>query len=224
MRILLVEDDTKLIEELRPRLQRAGYAVEVATDGEDGAFLGSEELFDAVVLDLGLPRLPGLEVLKQWRAQGNLVPVLILTARDTWNERVDGLKAGADDYLGKPFHPEELMARLEALIRRRHGQATHLLSAGGLTLDPDRQQVRAGDEEWQPLTGIEFRLLRYLMMNADRVLSKTELSEHVYEEERLRDSNVIEVYINRLRQRFGRGLIETRRGQGYRLPSAKDDA
>lgn len=221
MRILLVEDDTRLVDELRPRLQRSGYAVEVAQDGEDGAFLGSEEQFDAVILDLGLPRLPGMEVLRRWRAQGNLVPVLILTARDSWNERVDGLKAGADDYLGKPFHPEELLARLEALIRRRHGQATHLLNAAGLTLDPDRQQVRQDEDDWQPLTGIEFRLLRYLMLNADRVLSKTELSEHVYEEERLRDSNVIEVYINRLRQRFGRNLIETRRGQGYLLPATR---
>jgi len=217
MHLLLVEDDQSLVNELKPRLQKAGYAVEVASDGEDAAFLGEEEAFDAVILDLGLPRRPGLEVLKGWRAAGRRMPVLILTARDAWHERVDGLKAGADDYLGKPFHVEELLARLEALIRRNHGQASQTLSVAGLTLDADRQQVRGRDGEWQPLTGIEFRLLRYLMLNAGRLLSKTELSEHVYEEDQLRDSNVIEVYINRLRQRFGRDLIETRRGQGYRL-------
>ncbi|MFC6671924.1 response regulator transcription factor [Marinobacterium aestuariivivens] len=224
MRLLLVEDDRALVDQLKPRLQKAGFAVEVAGDGEDAAFLGEEEDFDAVILDLGLPRRPGLDVLRGWRAAGLRMPVLILTARDAWHERVDGLKAGADDYLGKPFHVEELLARLEALIRRNHGQASPTLSAAGLTLDADRQQVQDRDGEWQTLTGIEFRLLRYLMLNAGRVLSKTELSEHVYEEEQLRDSNVIEVYINRLRQRFGRDLIETRRGQGYCLVDRREPA
>ncbi|MBV1789088.1 response regulator transcription factor [Marinobacterium sp. D7] len=217
MHLLLVEDDLKLVDELKPRLKQAGFAVEVANDGEDAAFLGAEESFDIVVLDLGLPRKPGLQVLKEWRSAGLDMPVLILTARDSWNERVDGLKAGADDYLGKPFHVEELLARLEALIRRRHGHVRQQIEVAGLQLDPDKLQVRDRQGQWHSLTGIEFRLLRYLMLNAGRVLSKTELSEHVYEEDQLRDSNVIEVYINRLRQRFGRELIETRRGQGYRL-------
>lgn len=223
MRLLLVEDDETLVAELRTRLKQAGFAVEVALDGEDGAFLGEEETFDAVILDLGLPKRSGLEVLAQWRASGRDMPVLILTARDSWQERVDGLKAGADDYLGKPFQVEELLARLEALIRRRHGQSGAQLRVAGLILDTDRQQVCDASGKWHSLTGIEFRLLRYLMMNAGKVLSKTELSEHVYEEQQLRDSNVIEVYINRLRQRFGRDLIETRRGQGYCLVPGRDD-
>ncbi|MBA4501820.1 response regulator transcription factor [Marinobacterium marinum] len=222
MRILLVEDDTGLVARLRPCLQQAGYAVEVATDGIDGEFLGMEESFDAVVLDLGLPKKPGLEVLKQWRRQGRGMPVLVLTARDAWHERVDGLKAGADDYLGKPFHMEELLARLEALVRRQHGHASSQLEVGGLQLDMDRQMVDDQQGVSHQLTGTEYRLLRYMMLNADRILSKTELSEHVYEEEHLRDSNVIEVYINRLRQRLGKEVILTRRGQGYCLPSGSN--
>lgn len=222
MRLLLVEDDETLIDELKPRLKRAGFAVEVARDGEDGAFLGAEESFDVVVLDLGLPSKPGIQVLREWREAGLDMPVLILTARDSWNERVDGLKSGADDYLGKPFHIEELLARLQALIRRRYGHAQQQVAVAGLLLDPDRQQVRDLAGEWQSLTAIEFRLMRYLMLNAGRILSKTELSEHVYEEDQLRDSNVIEVYINRLRQRFGRELIETRRGQGYLMREQRD--
>lgn len=219
MRILLVEDDVRLAAELKPRLQQAGFAVETAHDGEDGEFLGREENFDAVVLDLGLPRRPGLEVLANWRSAGLDMPVLVLTARDAWHERVDGLKAGADDYLGKPFHTEELLARLEALVRRHHGHASSRLQVAGLELDNDLQLVRDQKGLEHPLTGREFRLLRYMMLNADRVLSKNELSEHVYEEEDLRDSNVIEVYINRLRQRFGKRCILTRRGQGYVMPS-----
>lgn len=217
MRLLLVEDDRDLVKDLRPVLKRAGYAVEVSDNGVDAAFLGQEEDFDVVILDLGLPGKPGLEVLQQWRDAGMTVPVLILTARDAWHERVDGLKAGADDYLGKPFHSAELLARLEAILRRRAGRGDNTLHALGVTLDIDRQQATTKDGQKHQLTGIEFRLLRYLMTNPDRILSKTELSEHVYEEEQLKDSNVIEVYINRLRQRFGRDFIETRRGQGYRL-------
>jgi len=219
MRILLVEDDQTLIGRLKPVLQQAGYAVEEAHDGVDGEFLGSEEPFDAVILDLGLPGRNGLDVLRNWRDQGLKMPVLILTARDAWHERVDGLKAGADDYLGKPFHVEELLARLEALLRRHYGHAGNRLEVAGLVLDNDRQLAWDRQGQEQPLTGREFRLLRYLMLNADKVLSKTELSEHLYEEEDLRDSNVIEVYINRLRQRFGKSSILTRRGQGYVLPS-----
>lgn len=217
MRLLLVEDDPDLVEGLRPVLKRAGYAVEVAVNGVDAAFLGKEEDFDAVILDLGLPGRSGLEVLREWRSAGMNTPVLILTARDAWHERVDGLKAGADDYLGKPFHGPELLARLEAIMRRHTGRSDNTLTASGITLDIDRQQATTKDGRQHQLTGTEFRLLRYLMANPDRIISKTELSEHVYEEEQLKDSNVIEVYINRLRRRFGHELIETRRGQGYQL-------
>lgn len=217
MKLLLVEDDSGLVEDLRPVLKRAGYAVEVSDNGIDAAFLGREEVFDAVILDLGLPGKPGLEVLREWREEGMDAPVLILTARDAWHERVDGLKAGADDYLGKPFHGAELLARLEAILRRRAGKSDNTLEVSGVTLDIDRQQATGPDGNIHQLTGIEFRLLRCLMTSPDRILSKTELSEHVYEEAQLKDSNVIEVYINRLRHRFGRDFIETRRGQGYRL-------
>jgi two-component system, OmpR family, response regulator len=221
MRLLLIEDDAQLVFELVPELRRAGYAVEIARDGVDGEFLGNEEQFDVVVLDLGLPGRPGLDVLRNWRQRGNRTPVLILTARDSWRERVDGLQAGADDYLGKPFHTAELLARLEAVVRRYHGQADSCIEAGGIVLDGARQQARTRDGYVHDLTGIEFRLLRYLMMHPDRVLSKRELSDHIYEENDLRDSNVIEVYVNRLRTRFGRDLIETRRGQGYVLHATR---
>ncbi len=220
MRLLLVEDDVELVARLKSCLKKAGYAVEAAHDGVDGEFLGLEEVFDAVILDLGLPKRPGMEVLRRWRQAGRDMPVLVLTARDAWHERVDGLKAGADDYLGKPFHEEELLARLEALVRRNHGHATSQLEVAGMQLDMGRQIVSDAQGQVHQLTGTEFRLLRYMMLNADRILSKTELSEHVYEEEHLRDSNVIEVYVNRLRQRLGKGVILTRRGQGYCLPSS----
>ncbi|RLA18396.1 MAG: DNA-binding response regulator [Gammaproteobacteria bacterium] len=217
MKLLLIEDDQQLVKSLKPVLKKAGYAVELADNGVDGQFLGEEEPFDVIVLDLGLPGKPGLEVLSNWRDQGLTMPVLILTARDSWHERVDGLKAGADDYLGKPFYTEELLARLEALIRRKFGHADNQLKHCGVTLDANRQAVMNLKGESLELTGIEFRLLHYLMMNAGRVVSKTELSEHVYEESQLKDSNVIEVYINRLRHYLGKEFIETRRGQGYRL-------
>lgn len=217
MRLLLVEDDLNLVNSLKPALQKAGYAVEHADNGIDAEFLGLEETFDIVILDLGLPGLPGLEVLSRWRRHGLQMPVLILTARDAWHEKVDGLKAGADDYLSKPFHTEELLARLEALVRRHFGRADNQLKHAGVTLDVRRQAVTNATGEVVNLTGIEYRILYYLMMNPDKIVSKTELSEHVYEEEQLKDSNVIEVYINRLRQRLGKQFIETRRGQGYRL-------
>lgn len=216
MKLLLVEDDATLVARLRPLLQKAGYAVEVADNGIDGEFLGEQEAFDLVVLDLGLPGKPGLEVLRQWRAKQRSMPVLVLTARDAWHERVEGLKAGADDYLGKPFNTEELLARLEAINRRHLGRADNQLTWAGVHLDVDRQQAQF-QQQTVALTAIEFRLLRYLMLHPDRFHSKTELSERVYEEEQLKDSNVIEVYINRLRHYFGKDFIETRRGQGYRL-------
>ncbi len=215
MRLLLIEDDSQLAHFLKTELKRAGYAVEVCDNGIDGEFLGDEEPFDGVILDLGLPGKPGLEVLRHWRQQGNPVPVLILTARDAWHERVDGLKAGADDYLGKPFHGEELLARLQAVLRRHQGRAVNQICDRGLVLDCDRQALTDASGQTHALTRIEFRLLRYLMAHPDRVFSKSDLSEHVYEEEQIRDSNVIEVYINRLRQRLGKDTILTRRGQGY---------
>lgn len=217
MKILLVEDDRELVTKLKPQLQAAGYVVEVAYNGVDGAHQGQEEAIDAVILDLGLPGKNGLEVLTGWRRNGMSAPVLILTARDAWHERVDGLKAGADDYLGKPFHTEELLARLEALIRRNAGVSSNQLSWDGVTLDTERQQATTANGETINLTAIEFRLLRWMMLHPTKIHSKTVLSERAYEEEQIRDSNVIEVYINHLRQYFGKSFIETRRGQGYRL-------
>jgi len=217
MKILLVEDDAQLVDYLRGKLKASGYVVELAADGVDGEFLGLEMDFDAIILDLGLPRKPGLEVLRHWRCHQLSSPVLVLTARDSWQERVDGLKAGADDYLGKPFHYEELQARLEAILRRQHGQTADLLEYHGLLLDPDTQCVSTPGGQKTQLTAIEFRLLRYLMLHPNKILSKTVLSEHVYEEDQLKDSNVIEVYINRLRAILGKSLIKTYRGQGYRL-------
>lgn len=217
MKLLLVEDDRGLVRDLRTVLNSAGFAVEDVDNGIDGEFLGIEEVFDAIVLDLGLPDRPGLDVLRAWRSAGLDTPVLILTGRDAWHERVDGLRAGADDYLGKPFHETELVARLEAIIRRRTGKSDNTLEWGGVRLDVERHEARQGNAETVSLTGLEFRLLRFMMMHPEQVLSKSELSEHIYQEEHLRDSNVIEVYINRLRQRFGRDFIQTRRGQGYRL-------
>ncbi len=215
MRLLLVEDDTELAEGIASDLRHAGYAVDTADNGIDAEYLGREQLYDAVVLDLGLPGRPGLQVLEAWRAAGLKTPVLILTARDSWSDRVHGLKAGADDYLGKPFHVEELLARLQALLRRSTGRASAELSVGGLRLDEERQRVTRPDGVEVELTGTEFRLLRYLMSHPDRVLSKTRLTEHVYEGDFDRDSNVLEVYVRRLRDKIGRDHIETRRGQGY---------
>jgi len=217
LRLLLVEDDARLVEFLRPKLNRAGYAVEWSDNGVDAEFMISEEDFDGIILDLGLPQKSGLDVLMSMRQNEQHTPVLILTARDSWQERVDGLKAGADDYLGKPFHFEELLARLEAILRRSFGHSANTLEYNDVVLDLDRQTVtQRGDDEIQ-LTAIEFRLLRYLMSNPGKIISKSVLSEHVYEEEQLRDSNVIEVYINRLRQLFGKSFIKTHRGQGYQL-------
>lgn len=215
MRLLVVEDDAALGERLRTRLVAEGYAVDLARDGIDGAHLGATEPYDAVVLDLGLPGKSGLAVLREWRAAANRVPVLILTARDGWAERVEGLQAGADDYLGKPFHVEELLARIQALLRRAAPVPDTELRAGDWRLDEARQCLvdRAGNE--QALTATEFRLLRYFMRHPDEVLSKTRLSEHVYDYDAERDSNVIEVYVRRLRGLLGNERIETRRGQGY---------
>lgn len=215
MRVLLVEDDPGLSRSLKFELEKAGFAVDVAEDGERGEFLGATETYDLVVLDLGLPKLPGLQVLASWRQAGNLVPVIVLTARDAWYEKVDGFKAGADDYLGKPFHIEELLARIHALLKRLHGRAQASLSHAELVLDEKRQTVCIGNAASIVLTAVEFRLLRYLMLHPGQVLTKYQLAEHVYDMHHDPESNVIEVYINRLRQKIGKHWISTRRGQGY---------
>ncbi len=215
MRVLIAEDDEPLAARLRERLAREGYAIDVAHDGVDAGHLGATEPYDAIVLDLGLPQRSGLELLADWRAAGNRVPVLILTARDGWSDRVEGLRAGADDYLGKPFHPEELVARLHALMRRAAPAADVQLRAGAWRLDETRQCLVHDDAREQPLTATEFRLLRYFMRHPGQVLSKSRLTEHVYEFDAERDSNVIEVYVRRLRALLGADRIETRRGQGY---------
>jgi len=218
MRLLLAEDDAELVEHLKPALVQAGFAVDHADNGVDAEYLGDEEPYDAVVLDLGLPRRPGLDVLAHWRSRDNRVPVLILTARGAWHERVDGFKAGADDYLGKPFHVEELLVRLQALIRRSGDRPGPVIRTAGLALDEERQQVGLPDGRTIELTGTEFRLLRYFMLNPERILSKTRLTEHVYDQEFERDSNLIEVYVRRLREKIGKRHIRTLRGQGYLFP------
>ncbi len=221
MRLLIVEDDAELGKRLRERLVLEGYAVDLAGNGMDGGHLGASEPYDLVVLDLGLPDRSGLAVLREWRDAGNLVPVLILTARNGWNERVEGLRAGADDYLGKPFHPEELLARIQALSRRAATARAPQLHVGPWRLDEARQRLIADDATPQgqirehALTATEFRLLRYFMRHPDQLLSKTRLAEHVYDYDGERDSNVIEVYVGRLRAMLGADRILTRRGQGY---------
>jgi DNA-binding response OmpR family regulator len=213
MRLLLIEDDAVVRSTLERDLQRAGFAVDCAGDGEKGEFLGSTEHYDVVVLDLGLPRLSGLDVLRRWRAAGIAVPVIVLTARDQWHERVEGLKAGADDYLGKPFHVEELLARIQALLRRGVVRGVRL-ACSGVELDEEHQSAILGART-EPLTALEFRLLRCFMRHPGKVLSKAYLGEHVYGLDSDPDSNVIEVYINRLRHKLRKDLIQTRRGQGY---------
>ena len=196
-------------------MRQEGFAVDIAVNGIDGEHLGIEEAYDAIILDLGLPERPGLEVLRNLRAASIETPVIILTARDAWHEKVDGFKAGADDYVAKPFHVEELLARLQAVVRRSVAQSTASPAACGLTLDEERQSCsREGDTEIE-LTGTEFRLLRYFMLHQGKVLSKSRLTEHIYEFDAERDSNVIEVYVTRLRGKLGKELIKTRRGQGY---------
>lgn len=215
MRLLLVEDDPAFSEPLAAALRGAGYIVDTATDGEQGEFLGATEPYDAAILDLGLPKLAGLDVLKCWRDAGNHMPVIVLTARDAWHEKVDGFKAGADDYVCKPFHPQELLARLQAVLKRVHHFNQAKLRVFGVELDEDEQTAAVAGGAAQPLTAIEFRLLRYFMLNAGKVLSKLQLGEHVYSESAEPDSNVLEVYVKRLRKIVGNDLIHTRRGQGY---------
>lgn len=215
MRLLLAEDDATLVRTLKTDLEAAGYAVDIASNGIDAEYMGNEKAYDIIILDLGLPQRSGLQVLQHWRTEKNNVPVIVLTARDAWHERVDGFKAGADDYVGKPFHIEELLARLSALLHRSKQQAAGQISHGGLTLDEERQSVTTEKNENIELTGTEFRLLRYFLLHPDRILSKSILTEHIYDFDSDKDSNVIEVYVKRLREKLGRERIETRRGQGY---------
>ena len=216
MRVLLVEDDPTLNRQLDMALQAAGYAVDVSTNGRDAWALGDAEDFDAVVLDLGLPQMDGLTVLKRWRAAGRCMPVLILTARDHWHEKVAGIDAGADDYLTKPFHTEELLARLRGLIRRASGHASPVLVCGPVELDTRSGRVTLNGQ-LLPLTSHEFKVLAYLMHHAGAVVSRTELTEHIYAQDFERDSNTIEVFVGRLRKKLPPDLIETVRGLGYRL-------
>jgi len=215
VRLLLVEDDRKLGSRLAADLKKKGFAVDLVERGLDAEFMGNEVSYDVVILDLGLPDIPGLEVLRHWRSRGNSLPVLILTARDDWQERVDGFQAGADDYLGKPFHFQELLERINALIRRSKKKVEVPFSNAGIRLDENKQSVRTGDDQDHALTGIEFRLLRYMMMHQNEILSKQQLSDHIYDDASDKDSNVIEVYVRRLRNILGDQAITTKRGQGY---------
>ncbi|GGJ84146.1 response regulator transcription factor [Pseudomonas matsuisoli] len=218
MRLLLVEDSVALADELTASLTRQGYAIDWLADGRDAAYQGAVEPYDLIILDLGLPGRSGLDVLQEWRLNGLATPVLILTARGSWSERVDGLKAGADDYLTKPFHPEELQLRIQGLLRRSKGLVNQsLLAVAGIQLDEERQCVVGADCTDIELTAAEFRLLRYFMLHAGQILSKGHLSDHLYDGESERDSNVIEVHVNHLRRKLGKCVIETRRGQGYRF-------
>lgn len=215
MRLLLVEDDELLGPQVRSALQQAGYAVDFSTDGIDAEGLGDIEPYDLIVLDLGLPKRPGLSVLANWRSRGNKVPVVILTARGSWQEKVEGFKAGADDYIGKPFQIEELLARIGAVLKRSQGGPVGPLIVEGISLDEETQSLIDKNGHQDELTGTEYRLLRYFMLNPGRVLSKSHLAEHVYDYDGDKDSNVMEVYVNRLRQKIGADMIQTKRGQGY---------
>lgn len=216
MRILVVEDDPDLNRQLVSGLSDAGYVVDSAFDGEEGHFLGDTEPYDAVVLDLGLPVLDGISVLEKWRRDGKTVPVLILTARDRWTDKVAGIDAGADDYVAKPFHMEEVLARLRALMRRASGHATSELKCGELVLDTKSARTTVNGTAIK-LTSLEYRLLSYLMHHQGRVISRTELIEHLYDQDFDRDSNTVEVFVGRLRKKLGSPFIETRRGLGYCL-------
>ncbi|WP_018701238.1 response regulator transcription factor [Amorphus coralli] len=223
MRILVVEDDQDLLRQLKSALGDAGYVVDVAEDGEEGHFLGDTEPYDAVVLDIGLPMMDGISVLERWRRDGRTMPVLLLTARDRWSDKVAGIDAGADDYVAKPFHMEEVLARLRALVRRSAGHASNVVSCGPVEVDTRSGRV-AVDGQTVKLTSHEYRLLAYLMLHKDRVVSRTELIEHLYDQDFDRDSNTIEVFVGRLRKKVGAPIIETIRGLGYRIAEPREGA
>jgi len=224
MRILLVEDEAPLRETLAARLKREGFAVDVAKDGEDGLYLGREVPFDVGIIDLGLPKMSGMELISTLRAEGKTFPMLILTARSSWQDKVDGLQQGADDYLVKPFHVEELLARLSALVRRAAGWSKSVLECGPILLDLTAQMVTVNGQPVE-LTSYEYKVLEYLMMHAGELVSKSNLTEHIYQQDFDRDSNVLEVFIGRLRKKLDPDgtlkPIETVRGRGYRFAIAR---
>jgi two-component system OmpR family response regulator len=222
MRLLVIEDDPDLNRQLVSAFTDAGYVVDAAKDGEEGHFLGDTEPYDAIVLDIGLPIMDGVSVLEKWRRSGRKTPVLILTARDRWSDKVAGFDAGADDYVAKPFHMEEVLARIRALVRRSAGHASSEISCGPLMLDSKSARVTV-DGKAVKLTSLEFRLLSYLMMHKGRVVSRTELVEHLYDQDFDRDSNTIEVFVGRLRKKLGVDVLRTIRGLGYCL-SEPDNA
>ncbi|MDH5599761.1 MAG: response regulator transcription factor [Gammaproteobacteria bacterium] len=219
MRLLIIEDEPHIREQLHQYLQQQGYAVDSAEDGRSGLFMGMEYPFDLAIVDLGLPEISGIEVIQNWRKQGKTFPVLILTARGKWQDKVEGLEAGADDYLVKPFHNEELLARTRALLRRAAGVSQPTIQFDGLTINISQQTVLQNQQELE-LTAYEYKVIEYLVMNSDKVISKTELTEHIYDQDFDRDSNVIEVFIGRLRKKLDPNgqlkPIETLRGRGYR--------
>ncbi len=223
MRLLVVEDDPDLNRQLVSALTDAGYVVDKANDGEEGHFLGETEPYDAVVLDLGLPGMDGVTVLEKWRRAGRNMPVLILTARDRWSDKVAGFDAGADDYVAKPFFMEEVLARLRALLRRATGHATSELECGPLRVDTRTSRVTVNGTAVK-LTSLEYRLVEYLIHHQGRIISRTELVEHLYDQDFDRDSNTIEVFVGRLRRKLGKDMIETVRGLGYRLAAPEDAA
>jgi two-component system response regulator PhoP len=220
MRILVIEDEETLRLQLSAHLKESGYAVDLAANGEDGLFIGREYPVDVAIVDLGLPGMPGIEVIRKLRDDGRQFPILILTARDRWQDKVEGLEAGGDDYLVKPFHMEELQARISALLRRAVGWTKPTQEFGVLHLDMSSQKVLVADKEIE-LTAYEYRVLEYLILHAGKVISKTELTEHIYDQDFDRDSNVIEVFVGRLRRKLDPkniyGIIETLRGRGYRF-------
>jgi len=222
LRVLVVEDDVDLNRQLVAALSDAGYAVDSALDGEEGYYLGDTEPYDLIVLDIGLPKMDGISILEEWRRSDKKVPVIILTARDRWSDKVQGIDAGADDYLAKPFHMEELLARARAQLRRAAGHAKSEIECGSVRLDTNSARVTC-DGEPIKLTSHEFRLLAYLMHHRGRVVSRTELVEHLYDQDFDRDSNTIEVFIGRLRKKIPAEIIETVRGLGYRIYSDDDE-
>jgi two-component system OmpR family response regulator len=220
MRVLIVEDDRQLSEQLAEAMRDAGYSVDCAYDGEEGHFLGDTEPYDLAVLDIGLPVMDGLSVLERWRRDGRSMPVLLLTARDRWSDKVQGIDAGADDYVAKPFHIEEVLARARALMRRAAGHASNSLTAGPVQLDLKTSRVTV-DGKPVKLTSHEYKVLEYMMHHPGKVISRTELTEHLYDQDFDRDSNTIEVFVGRLRKKLGVDLIETVRGMGYRIGPAE---